>query len=238
MVKKQLRKTSSDVSVIVPAYNEEGTIVKVINELLVVKTILPSMEIIVIDDGSTDATVKRIFEFLSIKIIRQPKNMGKGAALRTGFEAARGRVIIVQDADMEYSPSDIPNLVKPILSGEADVVYGSRFACKPCGMSYSHFFGNILLSMAASLLYGQKITDVMTGYKAFSRKIIRNLHLTENGFSVETELTCQVLQNGCRYREVPISYSYRSHGVSKIKPLDGFKSLIKLFSIYFRTEAP
>ena len=228
MVKKWVRENIPDVSVIVPAYNEEGTIAKVINGLLAVKTIIPSLEIIVVDDGSTDATVQRVFEFLSIKLIKQPKNMGKGAALRTGFEAARGRVFIVQDADMEYSPSDIPNLVKPILSGEADVVYGSRFACKPYGMSYSHFFGNILLSKVASLLYGQKITDLMTGYKAFSRNIIRGLHLTENGFSIETELTSQVLQSGCRYREVPICYSYRSHGVSKIGPLDGLKSLIQL----------
>ena len=228
MVKKWVRENIPDVSVIVPAYNEEGTIAKVINELLVVKTKIHSLEIIVVDDGSTDATVQRVFEFLSIKLIRQSKNMGKGAALRTGFEAARGKVILVQDADMEYSPSDIPNLVKHILSGEADVVYGSRFACKPYGMSYSHFFGNILLSKTASLLYGQKITDLMTGYKAFSRNILRGLHLTENGFSIETELTSQVLQSGCRYREVPICYSYRSHGVSKIGPLDGLKSLIQL----------
>ena len=123
-----------EVSIIVPAYDEELTISKVISELLRLQKIIPSMEIIVIDDGSTDDTALIASKCSSIKLIIHKKNMGKGGALQTGFKAAKGKVIVIQDADMEYFPREIPNIIKPILEGSADVVFGSRFRKKPCGM--------------------------------------------------------------------------------------------------------
>jgi len=218
-----------DVSVVVPAYDEEGNISQVISELLKVKETIPNMEIIVVDDYSSDGTVLKLSKFKSIILILHLKNMGKGAALRTGFKAAKGRVVVIQDADMEYFPGEIPNIVRPILSGKADVVYGSRFNSKPYGMSYMHFLGNMILSLVASLLYGKRITDIMTGYKAFSNEVLQSIELKENGFSVEVELTAQILQNEWKFIEVPIGYTYRPNGISKIQNIDGLKCFVRLF---------
>ena len=226
---KILVESFPDVSIVVPAYDEEGNISKVILELLKLKDSIPNMEIIVVDDGSSDGTALELSKCDSIKSIMHVKNMGKGAALRTGFKAAKGRVVVIQDADMEYSPCEIPNLIRPILSCEADVVYGSRFNRKPFGMSSMHFLGNIILSLVASLLYGKRITDIMTGYKAFSNEFIESVDLKEDGFCVEVELTSQILQNGWKFIEVPIDYTYRPTGKSKIRNIDGLKSLIRLF---------
>lgn len=217
-----------DVSIIIPAYDEAETIGKVIAELLLLKDTIPSMEIIVIDDGSSDGTAIETIKFPSIILVKHPKNMGKGAALKTGFETAMGKVVVIQDADLEYSPCEIPHIVKPLLSRKVDVVYGTRFKSKPRGMSFIHFLGNIMLSKAASLLYQKNITDIMTGYKAFSSKVLKSVELKENGFSVEVELTAQVLQKGWKFLEVPIDYTYRSHGASKIRTLDGLVSFIRL----------
>jgi glycosyltransferase involved in cell wall biosynthesis len=216
------------VSIVVPAYDEEETISKVLSELLLLKEIIPSMEIIVVDDGSTDNTALIASTFPSIKLIVHEKNMGKGAALQTGFKAARGKVIIVQDADMEYFPREIPNIIHPILIGKADVVFGSRFRRKPSGMSLTHFFGNVILSMVASIVNSKTITDVMTGYKAFSNEVLKSVDIREKGFLVEVELTGQILRNGWRFQEVQIDYKYRSNGVSKIAYRDGLKSMIQL----------
>jgi glycosyltransferase involved in cell wall biosynthesis len=225
-----LTESFPDVSVVVPAFDEEGNISQVISELLKVKEVIPNMEIIVVDDYSSDGTVLKLLKFKSINLILHLKNMGKGAALRTGFKAAKGRVVVIQDADMEYFPGEIPNIIKPILSSEADVVYGSRFNSKPYGMSYMHFLGNMILSLVASLLYGKRITDIMTGYKAFSNEVIESVDLKEDGFCVEVELTAQILQNGWKFIEVPIGYTYRPNGVSKIRNIDGLKSLVRLFA--------
>ena len=217
-----------DLSVVVPAYNEEATIGKVISELFLLKEAIPSMEIIVVDDCSTDKTASRVSNFPSVRLIKHHMNMGKGAALRTGFREAMGRVVVIQDADMEYHPHELLHIVKPILHGNADVVYGTRFRHRPSGMSFTHFLGNIILSKVSSFLYRKNITDVMTGYKAFSREVLKLIELKENGFAVEVELTAQVFQNGWRFREVPIGYIYRRRGVSKIHILDGIESLIQI----------
>jgi glycosyltransferase involved in cell wall biosynthesis len=227
-VVKMLIESFPDVSVVVPAFDEEGNISQVISELLKVKEVIPNMEIIVVDDYSSDGTVLKLMKFKSITLILHLKNMGKGAALRTGFKAAKGRVVVIQDADMEYFPGEIPNIVRPILSGKADVVYGSRFNSKPSSMSFMHFLGNMFLSLVASLLYGKRITDIMTGHKAFSNKVIDSVDLKEDGFAVEVELTAQILQNGWKFFEVPIGYTYRPNGVSKIRNIDGLKSFIRL----------
>jgi glycosyltransferase involved in cell wall biosynthesis len=221
------------VSIVVPAYEEERTISKVISELLQLKKIIPSMEIIVVDDGSTDNTGLLASKFSSVKLIKHEKNRGKGAALQTGFKAAKGKVIIIQDADMEYFPREIPNIIRPILSGKADVVFGSRFRRKPYGMSLSHFLGNVILSLVASVMYAEGITDIMTGFKAFSNKVLESVDIKQKGFLVEVELTSQVLRNGWRFQEIPIDYTYRHEGVSKITSRDGIKSLLLLFSQIF-----
>ncbi len=219
-----------NVSVIVPAYDEQGTIYEVISELLRLRKLIPSMEIIVVDDGSTDNTSLIASKFSSIKLIKHRKNMGKGAALQTGFRAAKGKVIVIQDADMEYYPREIPRIIHPILTGKADVVFGSRFRKKPSGMGMSHFLGNIMLSFVASVIYTARITDIMTGYKAFSNKVLESVNIREKGFLVEVELTDQILQNGWRFQEVPIDYTYRNEGISKITSRDGLKSLLLIFS--------
>jgi glycosyltransferase involved in cell wall biosynthesis len=234
LVAKNLTRSIPDVSVIIPAYNEEGTIGRVIAELLRIKNAIPSMEIIVVDDGSSDRTAIKASQFPSVRLIEHAENMGKGAALKTGFKEAVGRVAVIQDADMEYYPSEIPRVVKPILSGNADAVFGTRFKSRPNGMSFSHFIGNITLSRIVSMLYRKKISDIMTGCKAFSNEVLKSFELKANGFSVEVELTSQILQNQWRFQEVPISYAYRSYGSSKISILDGIICLLQLLVDYIR----
>ncbi len=215
---------------VIPAFNEEHSIGRVLAELMRIKEEIPPMEIIVVDDGSSDGTVEEVSKYSSVNLILHSKNMGKGAALKTGFREVRGRVAVIQDADMEYFPGEIPHVIKPILNGEADVVYGTRFKSKPYGMTISHFLGNIILSKATTLLYRKNITDVMTGCKAFSRDVLDYLKLNTNGFSVEVELTSQVLQEAWEFLEVPINYAYRSRGSSKIRNIDGLNSLLRLFA--------
>ena len=223
-----------DVSVIVPAYNEEESIANVLKRLSRVIWSSSKVEVVVVDDGSIDGTSKEIEAFPFVRCIRHSKNMGKGAAIRTGFRASRGKVVVIQDADLEYPPEHIPQLVKPVLSGEADVVFGSRFRGKCEGMSFSHLACNKLLSLEASLIFRISVTDIMTGHKVFSRAVVDSFELKENGFGVEVEMTSQSLQNGWRFEEVPIVYSYRDFGISKIGPLDGIKSFLNLLLISFK----
>lgn len=218
IIASDLQNKHAKVSVIVPAFNEEKNISRILNMLIEVSKDMPSMEIIVIDDGSTDGTVNQVERYSSsIKLVQHEKNVGKGAALVTGFAEASGDVVVVQDADLEYSPYDIPQLVKPILSGEADVVFGSRFKCYPEGMRLGNYLGNILISTTTRLLYGIPITDVMTGHKVFSKQVIDSMDLTEDGFKIEPEIAAEVFYGRWRYKEVPISYSRRRNGVSKFK---------------------
>ena len=206
------------VSIIVPAYNEEQNIREILRMLMDVEQVLPSMEVIVIDDGSTDGTVEEVAKFSSrVRLIKHEKNFGKGAALATGFDEATGEVVVVQDADLEYSPYDIPRLVKPILGGEADVVFGSRFKGTHEGMRFTNYVGNKLLSLTTKLLYGSPITDVMTGHKVFAKRVINSMDLTEDGFKIEPEIAAEVFHGGWRYAEVPIMYTRRRHGVSKFR---------------------
>lgn len=230
--------TTPDVSIIIPAYCEEETISEVLQRVIKVSWSMGNVEIIVVDDGSTDKTGQKVQAFPFIKYIRHQVNQGKGAAMRTGIKEAHGKILVLQDADLEYLPEYIPSLVQPIANGEMDIVYGSRFEGRPEGMSLSHFIGNSILSLAARFLYSVKITDIMTGQKAFRRSILETVNLEENGFAVEIEITCHSLNTGAtqKFAEVPIPYSYRQHGVSKIVYMDGFKSLVKLFSLYLRSD--
>lgn len=192
--------------------------------------VLPPTEVIVVDDGSTDQTPNQVAKFPFVKYVRQDKNIGKGTALSIAFKIATSNIFVIQDADMEYSPMNIPKLLEPILEGQADVVYGSRFLGECNGMSISHRIGNVILSFITRLLYGARITDVMTGHKCFIREVGQLLKLTETGFAVETEITAKILKKGWRFKEVPVSYSKRTQGFSKIRYRDGLRSMLKLFS--------
>jgi glycosyltransferase involved in cell wall biosynthesis len=225
-----------DVSVIIPAYGEEKTIGDVLQRLIKVSGSMGNVEIIVVDDGSTDRTCEKVAAFPTVKCIQHEHNMGKGAAIRTGINNSCGKILVIQDADLEYLPDIIPSLVKPIADGSVDIVYGSRFKHRPEGMTLSHFIGNFILSITTGFLYTMKITDIMTGQKAFRRSVLDSIKLKENGFAVEIEITCLSFSCSRRFTEVYIPYSYRNHGVSKLVNLDGFKSLAMLFTIFLKAD--
>lgn len=203
-------------SVIIPAYNEERTI----REILARVAALPvPKEIIVVDDCSRDTTREILRELdaaSDLHVIFKAQNEGKGAALRTGFKQATGDIVVVQDADLEYDPRDILPLLKPILAGEADVVYGSRFLHeKPHDKSLIHRFGNWALTFASNVTTGLKLTDMETCYKAFKLEVIANINIQQNRFGFEPEVTAKLGRRKYRVKEVPISYNARSYAEGK-----------------------
>lgn len=213
------------ISVIIPVYNEEETICEILERVLDLKL---EKEVIVVDDGSSDGTWKTLTKFAkkrAVLIVRHENNMGKGSAIRTGLKKASGGVIVFQDADLEYSPEWIPKLVQPILNREADVVFGSRFIGRIEGMSLANRIGNRFLTMITRLLYGSNITDMETGYKAFSRSALKNIKLTAKRFEIEPEITAKVLMKGYKIVEIPIDYIARTKGEKKIGIRDGFVAL-------------
>ena len=218
-----------DVSVIVPCYNEAYTIANAIQELQSLRDLF-QVEIIVVDDGSTDGSSQKLRELSGIKLERHETNRGKGAAIATGAKSATGEVIIIQDADLEYDPKEIPDLANPILAGKCDIVYGSRFRGNIEGMTLSHYVGNKVLSFFTGLLYGVEVTDMMTGHKAFRAHLFKQFDLKSTGFGFEMEVTVKALEKGYRIQEVPIRYSRRKFGQPKIRWRDGFKSMIQLFA--------
>ncbi len=222
-------------SVIIPVYNEEKTIRKVLADIFGLKLAF-SFEVIVVDDASTDGTPSAVRSAcVPVTYIRQVRNLGKGAAIRRGLAAATGEFILIQDADREYSPSDYPALMRPLLSGEAQVVYGSRELKQENKRSGPGFYlGGRLSSMAANLLYGSSITDLHTGYKVFSAALLRSLELSCRGFEFCPEVTAKVLRRGIRITEVPVSYAPRSRKEGKkITWKDGLHSFFLLFMFRF-----
>ena len=216
-------------SVVVPVFNEEKTLKKVIETLLPISHLL---EIIVVDDCSTDGTSeiaqKLADSHIIVKYIRHFKNAGKTAALKTGFALTKGAVVIVQDADLEYDPAEIPEVIAPILNGYADVVYGSRFMVKRAArvLYFYHYLANKGLTFISNLLTNLNMTDVETCYKAFRGDIIRNLTITSTGFGFEIEVTAKVSKLKCAFYEVPISYYGRTYEEGKkITMRDGFAAL-------------
>lgn len=204
-------------SVVVPVYNEVKTIVQVFDRLQSAKTSL-SLEILFIDDGSTDGTSDRIQELdhCSIRVFRHSINRGKGAALRTGFRECQGDIIVIQDADLEYQPKDIPRLIQPILDGKADVVFGSRFHGDAQRVHlFYHYIGNAVLTFLSNLMTNLKLSDMECGYKAFRREVIESFEIKESRFGVEPEITAKVAKLGYRVYEVPISYSGRDYSEGK-----------------------
>jgi glycosyltransferase involved in cell wall biosynthesis len=209
-------------SIIVPAYNESDTIEVVLDRLLKAETGTEEREIIVVDDCSRDDTAAKVRAFIAehpaapIKAHFAEVNRGKGAAFRKGVELATGDFILIQDADLEYNPRDIPVLVAPILANEADVVYGSRFLGGPHRVLYFwHYVGNTALTLLSNMLTNLNLTDMETGYKVFRTEVLRKLDLKQDRFGIEPELTAKVAKARARVYEVQISYCGRTYEEGK-----------------------
>ena len=206
------------VSVVIPCYNECNTIEQIVRTVRTAP--LSELEIVVVDDCSTDGTreiLKEKVTALADQIIYQPRNGGKGAALRAGFAAATGEIVLVQDADLEYDPRDYTALLEPIVSGNADAVFGSRFmGGRPHRVLYFwHMVGNRFLTLLSNMFTNLNLTDVETGYKAFRASVIKGLPLRENRFGFEPEITAKLARTRCRIYEVGVSYNGRTYKEGK-----------------------
>jgi glycosyltransferase involved in cell wall biosynthesis len=220
-------------SVVMPAYNERTTIEEIIRRVLAVPL---RIELIVVDDGSRDGTgeiLDRLRKELDFKLLRQA-NAGKGAALRKGFAAVTGDIAVIQDADLEYSPEEFPQLIDLIVQGKADVVYGSRFLGRHRAFMFAHYVGNKLLTLATNILYNTMLTDKETCYKAMRTDVLRSMTLKSNGFGIEPEITAKVFKRGYRVYEVPITYAGREYTEGKkITWIDGVGALWTLLKYRF-----
>ncbi|HEY6428504.1 MAG TPA: glycosyltransferase family 2 protein [Acidimicrobiales bacterium] len=225
-------------TVIMPVYNERTTVAEVIRRMRAVE--LPvRLQVIVVDDGSSDGSDKvlRAVEDSTVRVIRHERNQGKGAAIRTGMAEARGDLLLIQDADLEYDPRDWPRLLDPILEGKARVVYGSRFTGERKNMLPLHWFGNRLLSLVTNVLYSTTLSDMETCYKLFDAQVLEGITIVSNKFDFEPEITAKVLRRGHRIYEVPISYAGREFDEGKkITWRDGFSALKALIKFRFTKE--
>ena len=220
-------------SVIMPVYNEMGTIREIVRRVMDLPV---DKELIIVDDGSTDGTLDVLWEISDsrIEVLFHDRNKGKGAAVRTGIREAIGDFTVIQDADLEYDPHDYLSLLKLALSGEADVVYGSRFRGEHSDFSTLHWWGNKFLTFVTNLIYGSHLSDVESCYKLFRTSILRSVKLRAERFDFEPEVTAKLLRRGIRIAEVPISYTGRKFTEGKkITWRDGFSALRTLIKYRF-----
>jgi glycosyltransferase involved in cell wall biosynthesis len=238
-------------SVIMPVYNEIGTIVEILRRVRAVELAMPvgygsdndttvefEREVVIVDDGSTDGTretLRALEGEPGLVIVFHECNQGKGGAVRTGLQHASGDVMLIQDADLEYDPRDYPALLQPIVEGRSQVVYGSRFRGGPTrAMFFWHMVGNRFLTMATNLLYNTILSDMETGYKVFTREVAEQLDLRSSGWGFDPEITAQILKRGYRIYEVPISYTGREFEEGKkISWRDGLTVLWTLLKYRF-----
>jgi glycosyltransferase involved in cell wall biosynthesis len=227
--------------VLVPVYNEQATILEVLQRVLALDAVLK--EIVVVDDGSRDRTADIVRTLAAtdsrVRFYEQPFNQGKTAAIRRALAEATGDIVIVQDADLEYDPAEIPEVISPILSGHADVVYGSRFLVRRATrvLYFYHYLANVTLTFLSNLLTNRNMTDIETCYKAFRAGVIKPLGLTSRGFGMEVEITAMVSKTRARTYEVPISYYGRSYEEGKkIGVWDGVMALFYIF--HYNLVAP
>jgi glycosyltransferase involved in cell wall biosynthesis len=222
------------VSFIIPAYNERATIAMLVER---VRALPFRKQLVVVDDGSTDGT-SEILDSLAgddLVVVRQA-NAGKGAAVRNGIAHTSGDIVVIQDADLEYDPADVPELIQPIVDGVADVVYGSRLVGGRPQRAYLfwHRVGNQFLSLVTGILFNTTLSDMETGYKAFRRDVLQGLRLRENGFGIEPEITGRICRARLRIYELPISYYGRTYDEGKkITWRDGFRALWVLLRVRF-----
>jgi dolichol-phosphate hexosyltransferase len=224
-------------SVLIPALNEASTLPAVLEEVLRVDE---SMELILVDDGSTDNTwqiMEAAADGARVRAFRHDRNRGKGAAVRTALQHAQGEVVIIQDADLEYSPSEFPLLLKPIREGRASVVYGSRTFSSHESFSFWYVVGNRAVTLATNVLYNCYLSDMETCYKVMPRSVALALDLQARGFELEPEITAKLLRLGQRIYEVPVSYTARSREEGKkLTAMDGVKAVRTL--LRYRTWRP
>jgi glycosyltransferase involved in cell wall biosynthesis len=203
------------VSVVMPAFNERDTIDEIVRRVMAVPL---KLELIVIDDCSTDGTREKLGDLqreLGFTLLLQPGNGGKGAAVRAGFAKVRGEIVVIQDADLEYSPEEYPSLIELICSGRADVVYGSRFLGRHRVFLFTHYAGNRALTLLTNILYNTMLTDMETCFKVMRVEVIRSMQLRSNRFGIEPELTAKIFKRGYRVYEIPITYDGRGYSEGK-----------------------
>jgi len=229
----------ASLSVLVPIFNERATIERLLNEVIQVKTGL-TVEVLACDDGSTDGT-REILSKVSlpgVKVIFMDENVGRGGVIKHLWTIATGDVIVHQDADLEYDPQDYIPMLEPLISDRADVVYGSRFKGSIEGMRLLNRIGNLTMTSAARLLYGLKVSDLMTCYKMYRSSLTKGLRIGANGFDFEAEFTARLAQRGARFSEVPISFSGRTFEQGKkIRASDAVRVMRELIRCKLASEA-
>jgi glycosyltransferase involved in cell wall biosynthesis len=220
-------------SVVMPVYNERTTVEEIIRRVLAVPL---RIELIVVDDGSKDGSgemLEQLQKEVPFTLVRQ-KNGGKGSALRTGFAQVTGDLVVIQDADLEYSPEEFPQLIDLICQGKADVVYGSRFLGRHRAFMFAHYLGNKFVTLVTNVLYNTMLTDMETCYKVMRVEVLRSMTLKSNGFGIEPEMTAKIFKRGYRVYEVPITYAGRGYEQGKkITWRAGFDALWVLFKYRF-----